>query len=1143
MKTLLLVGVLALASVAGAADFWASGYTNTVITVPEGEVETIGSVNMLDGAMVEKRGKGTLVLPLKHIIQEKAFRMKVLEGKVQLEEGTVPAVETPTEILNRAYFHLDASKPGSIVEATGGDGNKYVETWHDVRETKTVEPFDYPFASGRCYDKNNTGMNFPTKVVSEVDGRTAVYCGGWGSGAVLLYSEEKSYYEVFSVHRITSATYGFLYYSPGYTGMGAPSFHPSSSSIPVGSSGYAILAYNGGAQPDARWWMDGREIDAYQTPAQSGLHVWGFHLLGLALPVYGTTLYSTSSLKERNGGDEYLETILFTDRLTAIEHEKVERYLNDRYGKTFAATTDYTFDVVGEGTVDFGTVNPAKVKVNGATTTARPAMGVHTVDYVVGTANDLTLSDIPAGEANATILKRDAAVEVVAGEVLSSTNGNVGAAVVVSFGSADEIVKEGKQTVRVRGIPEGTSKLKVKGGILTLAPARSEPVAPEVYAVISNKDFAVAQKQGWHAMRGKTDVAAGWWGGYESVGGVSDFWAQIHTHDYTKTDSDNNWTGPGWQTVPLFYYGIIRGRSWLETEIDVPEDGDYELFFRFAPTSSDYLSRLDVLIGPDDAHLTEVGHVFELEDNKRSGKTYAFADCRYTLADLKKGKQLLRFEGATCPGTDADVKASSFFTYPSLRKIVAKTRVIPFPGGDFEGLATNVAVFANASPKPVKFIESNMVLDDWTCVQPEGVYAIGPVLRGSTSYDSAQEAFGYYAYKLDRGDRSSVQMLLGNKDGYAEKTAFVPAGTWKLMLDCIAFHRTNSMGPAGRGKNFADVGVSAMVTVGDAVTQLGDIMLTKDDYGKLPAFDATFGTSFTVPEGGANVTLRLQGVNDNGGINIDNLRLVAQSAGAANLIANGEFSNATVWQTDTSAYQADTPFRSVDVGLSCGVGPSVSEWRGCSPHYDGKMSGSFCSIIDCATIYQSVTFPSAGRYRLVYYTRGRNHHENKPVEIAYSQNRLLAYIAKDGVTNSIDVALADTTNWVQHVAVFTVRTAGTYDFGFAGLNRPTVDMAFGDADSGGRDKMAFLDGVSVVKLDTDVGPENEVFVPSDLKISVSDGARLNLGFEGTLEVDSVRHGGHVYRGLISAETHPEFVVGSGALNATGPVLGMCIILR
>ena len=62
-----------------------------------------------------------------------------------------------------------------------------------------------------------------------------------------------------------------------------------------------------------------------------------------------------------------------------------------------------------------------------------------------------------------------------------------------------------------------------------------------------------------------------------------------------------------------------------------------------------------------------------------------------------------------------------------------------------------------------------------------------------------------------------------------------------------------------------------------------------------------------------------------------------------------------------------------------------------------------------------------------------------------------------------------------------------------------------------------------------------------MKISVAAGAKLYADFAGTRTIAEMRLGGHRVSGVISRETHPEYISGTGTFYVQPK--GTCVHLR
>lgn len=166
----------------------------------------------------------------------------------------------------------------------------------------------------------------------------------------------------------------------------------------------------------------------------------------------------------------------------------------------------------------------------------------------------------------------------------------------------------------------------------------------------------------------------------------------------------------------------------------------------------------------------------------------------------------------------------------------------------------------------------------------------------------------------------------------------------------------------------------------------------------------------------------------------------------------------------------------------------------------------------------------AGRYRLSFYSRSRCQTANPDWYSICGRNPLEAYLAQDGVTNAITVAACSETNFVEHVAEFQVLADGIYDFGFRGLSGSSSLYPLG---ANGACAESLLDSISILPIEDPV----EVAFGTNPDVIVAAGARLELDFNGTNVVNTVRLGGRKAFGVIDRTTFPDYISGTGALFA------------
>lgn len=146
--------------------------------------------------------------------------------------------------------------------------------------------------------------------------------------------------------------------------------------------------------------------------------------------------------------------------------------------------------------------------------------------------------------------------------------------------------------------------------------------------------------------------------------------------------------------------------------------------------------------------------------------------------------------------------------------------------------------------------------------------------------------------------------------------------------------------------------------------------------------------------------------------------------------------------------------------------------------------------------------------------------------MAQRDTLLFARLSRNGVTNELLRAQTVSTNFVERIAEFRITEAGDYD----------LELRDEDGVNGSH---TIIDGVSLRMIEEGLSFEPP-FAESTV-LSVAQGARLHLGFEGTNLVQRLRFGGRVVSGVVSAKTHPEFLSGPGCLES--PRRGMVILVR
>ena len=1058
------------------------------------------AVTLTDRSAIEKTGAGKLTLSGGQFTQDKTIDLRVREGTAAFTASpqTLAAYPQPTETMNKAAFWLESRT--NLIK----DGDDIVE-WRDVRDVD-------PTATNHYYAVVEHSWSPLCPQEATYTNKPAIYFQGYESGCWMNWQTPAggqatvgNLYHVFLVHGADSR-WG---YALGQRNGQNPYFQPAG---PSGGRYSTIwIAHNAENRPmhSSRTFRDGIELDPFTTEQGTGIHVIEVDCLEMRQsaqcffndrdmwkdangynPMFGPTSTTQTGGGKRAGGEYICEMLLFTNRLSEVERVSVSNWLLAKWrdavppqkpAVAVTLATNTVLEVEGDAL--------ASLSVTGDGTLAKTGADMLVMPSLTQPAPRTTHLRVDEGPVT---LGQPLPVVCAAGDTVTSAITYAGPQVTkASSAGAGRFVKAGNGPLLLDEVPDGVTNLVVSGGLLTLAdPDRKADLLPgpdrNVMAVIPEWDFetytATGLSTAYNYIRNGQEYQ-GWHAIVPSDGGSSavfvfdnTYGAQQHWNLALDTPDGKNCL-------------VVKKDASVWCEFTVPETGEYELEFWAAPRTGYAGTHLDVMIGTGESDLVSVGD-FGILSGQTGWRHYDF-----DAVSLQAGVTYQLWFKSKDLGNDRCTQ----FDAIRLKKLEAIVGRWAIPNGDFE---KHLPGFGNGFTLDNTNLVTRFTVEQCTSFSTTASNEITGGNAYTTFSISGTDEWKHYNRPWSTGGTTQFYMT-GN--GSKLITTFTPpAGRWKLQADLSTWCVTASLG------NSTYI-VEAELSDGDETTSLGTC--TVNDH-RLEA--RKWPNAFT-SDGTTPVTLTLTGTASSGGNHaiLDNLVLVAAYAADENLLVDPGINVAASWHI------VKTPKPS---GVS---GTAFGAWDSFYTSYFGlsKFEGTgHCRLVNDDCLYQSVTFPTGGLYRLTVNLKARG---TTSPNTGNGLNQIDVYLAKDGVTNLVGRSDgAATTNFNEYAFLFTLPPeGGTYDVGFRGTS------VWGGDEAAKVDRTTLVDAAWLCRVETD----RDIDLPEHLKIEVAEGARLQLDFAGTNKIDSLRIAGKSYEGLVSAETYPELfpvLAGPGTLMIT-----------
>jgi len=1153
--------VLALSGLWGVASADMSVRRDTLDGVSvAGGTQAAARIVLPENAGFVKSGAGTLTVDRTQVDTLQDARLHVTAGTLAMTAGAEPTAVTPPAACQQAAFWVN---PDSIVTtngvvAAGETPPAYVSRWCDVRETDTANPTRFyarpDWTQSADYPANAMGID---PVSGTFEGRAGVHFGGPRSGKFMQFyqgaatSSFSNVRHVYAVHAMTNAL-GCVVGSKGLGARVGPFMVTLDNATRAFSTDYTMMYGRADICPamsDVGFRLDGRQLDPTATKVRYGWQLWSMDYVG-CLPKINTFYYCGFNEGQffhgAQGGDWIGEVLVFTNRLTEADRVSIERYLLAKWqlpqNRLYRNRTPTVESVLAAGATERIAVSAdtvsRPVSFAGLGTVVNEGAGVTMIgpsDAEFGgtftwTDGSLRLAggrfpalSVAGGETYAFTGYRGSSSPTMEGDAVS------GITCAKQAGAAGTVETTGQGWLRVHTVDPAVRRIKVGcadaalGSVLQLE-GRVTQVAKTLAAdgaaraFIPNADFEkpVAINEARFERRNFNQGQN--WEGWTAVQNTFNI---LCTQSPRSAGTWSQWMYGNPPPTGTNVLQMVRDVTVSVTN-DVPQAGRYELSFQAAARFPGKPAQLFVYFGTSDqtqANMTLLGGFVVAQ--------YQFMTYRFYVDVPSAGTWKILLQ-TNSYGKDTCVFLDDF-DMPRVDpvRVRAEETVLAVPNGGFD-IWTEVDGSLSRTCQEYEYTpvySPTNRAEGWTFTAETSPYGVDGVV-GLISPNHAINK-GSYMYPYPHWDHivGGASLFLASTQGTASNTFTVPAGksgTWRVRARAkmfpTYFYFSATQYDVGLTKK-AMVRIRCTTTAG--TVDLGTVTAQNQI---LDVYEWPTTVTLTA---GEQVTLSIDQTEQNAIAIVDDLELVREDTReVGNLIANSRLEDGSaVWV----AYAREgAPVLKYHTAYIRNYSDRPRYWG-----YNAFSGAKSLRIQNRAGLYQDITVPQAGLYRLTFHVRTRADSS------VYANNILATRISQGSVTNVIAVTpTLYSRNWMEISCLAPISAAGTWRFTFEGNARPDA-VAKELAGGSPADQDVFIDDVSLVASRDTIATAPDL--PPNVRFEVAQGAQLFLDYTGSAACGPVKYAGNTYVGEISAATHPEFVTGCGKLLSHA--LGTLLIMR